>query len=285
MKKIAVHCIVDPAEVAWAKQFAGEDAAVRKQFPAAPFGVRGRAAIPAVSWESIVSTIEKAAVTAGCGGWIGLVSGHGGSGCSHEDVLVPMCPVSSRRVATVYLDPHKRISFNQVTVFYKESPGPPSKSQQENDQDVLSCKIAGNKKVAQARLNTRKFYERIGVALASNRLRRLAFLVCNIGASTAFMDQIATDWGVDVAAFKFRTACGFDTGNKARLWLNRDSKDGQGTNTMAARVFSPSLDDPNIAYVARPRGINIWERVKNGSCPSPRGNVWERVKAAGGTQR
>ena len=285
MKKIAVHCIVDPAEVAWAKQFAGEDAAVKKQFPSAPFNERGRAAIRAVTWESIVSTIEKAAVMAGCGGWIGLVSGHGGSDCSHQDVLVANCPVTSRRVATVYLDPNKRISFNQVTVFYKESPGPPSKSQEENDRDVLAGKIAGNKAAAQARLNIRRFYDRIGVALSSNHLRRLAFLVCNIGASTAFVDQIATDWGVDIAAFKFRTACGFDTGNKARLWLARDSKDGQGTNTMQARVYSPSLDDPNIAYVARPRGVNVWERVKRSSCPSTSGNLWERAKAAGGTHR
>jgi hypothetical protein len=96
------------------------------------------------------------------------------------------------------------------------------------------------------------------------------------------VDQIATDWGVDIAAFKFRTACGFDAGSKARLWLNRDAKDGQGTNTMEARVYSPNLDDPNIAYVATPRGINIWERVKNGSCASPHGNIWERAKAAGG---
>jgi hypothetical protein len=100
--------------------------------------------------------------------------------------------------------------------------------------------------------------ERIGNALHANKVARLTFTVCNAGGSTNFMDRLAKHCHAEVACFKLPTKV-LDDGTfgiipgKARLILHRDSgRDGQGTNIPQARVVSPNLDDPSIAYVAKP---------------------------------
>jgi hypothetical protein len=99
---------------------------------------------------------------------------------------------------------------------------------------------------------------KLAKALQDNPVKRLTFTVCNAGASTRFLDRLAKHCHTQVACFSVLTKVLDDhtfhhTPGKARLILNSDAAtDGQGTNTMWARVFSPDLDNTSIAYVANP---------------------------------
>jgi hypothetical protein len=116
----------------------------------------------------------------------------------------------------------------------------------------------GKKKFTNAvqRWEARRNYDRIGEILRHRQIYRIVFLSCSLGASPEFMDNIATDWGVQVAAFKFHVTVkppdNFPDG-KARFVFKSDiDTPGQGTNTPWARVLTPSLDDNSIAYVTDP---------------------------------
>jgi hypothetical protein len=89
MKAAVVHGSAAQVERDWANQFAGLDADVKKQFPAPAVDWATRVnrvfTIPKLTpdnkanWDNIVNTVTSAAQSAGPGGEVIVVSGHGGS--------------------------------------------------------------------------------------------------------------------------------------------------------------------------------------------------------------
>jgi hypothetical protein len=127
----------------------------------------------------------------------------------------------------------------------------------EQDEQNIRNKVK-NFRILQMRHDAFDALQAIGQALQANNARRLTFTVCTAGAATGFMDRLAKHCHAQVACFKITTKVLDDhtfgiTPGKARLVLDRDSqKDGLGSNTRRARVFSPNLDDATIARVSNP---------------------------------
>jgi hypothetical protein len=268
MKTVVVHSAAKPVELDWSKQFAGLDADVKSQFSAADWTIR----VPKVftfskfTWDDIVATVSSAAQAAGAGGVVIVASGHGGAVFSGDpagnggvinwdatdgDVARDWTPEKVKKglfwddMVARYLDP---IPLGN----------PPN--QKGIDEQNIAKKVK-NFEIIQKRHDAFDALQKIGTALKSNGVARFTFTVCTAGRATAFMNRLAKICQVEVACFKEPTVVlddhtfGFTPG-KARLVLEKDQSNldpkTNTTNSMAARAFSPNLDDPSIAFVAKP---------------------------------
>jgi hypothetical protein len=263
VKAIVVHNDAKQIEKDWAKQYAGLDAAVTAQFAGglADWGFRVQRVftIPTLTWKSIVKTVSDAAQAAGQNGIVILASGHGGSvdadaGIINWDATEPPGGTHARDWKAGKVG--KGLFWDEPVSKYTDPiPNGTPPTLKEEDEDKIRRKVPGWQ-ILQQRHDAFEALEAIGNALQQSKVKRLAFTVCNAGASTNFMKRLAKHCHSQVACFKLLTkvlddgAFGYTPG-KARLVLDRDStRDGQGTNSPRARVFSPDLDDPTIAFVA-----------------------------------
>jgi hypothetical protein len=296
MKKVLLHWKKTEEDEAWARQFAGEDSQLVQAYQPAnfppdtnlpDFAIRQRVGIAGntPTWAALIQGIQDAAVATGRDGLVFLLGGHGGSRCvTDDDQIVPKCQFQD--VGTIFFDPDKRLGCNQEILAYTE-PRAYLMNVSLHDADLQA--IVKNKPGdflqvgkdhwtnAKQRWEIWSNFDRIGRILRSNQIFRVVFLSCSVGASPQFLDRIADAWGVQVAAFKFHVTVLPPVNlpdRKARFVFKKDKDTpGRGTNVPLARVFTPSLDDPTIAYVARP---NVWAKAKLQTATP---NVWERIKA------
>jgi hypothetical protein len=274
MKKVILYWAKTNEDETWARQFAGDDAQLVQEYQpskAPPgtelpdFPIRQRIAINAgtPTWAALIQGIQGAATAAGRDGVVVLLGGHGGSDCrTHDDQPKLQCLPN---VATVFFDPDKRLGFNQHIVTYTQ-PRRDHMNTSLHDEDEQAIQGKGPIRMLEVgkdrpttprqRMEMWRNYERIGGILRSNRILRFVFLSCALGSSRQFLDQVADAWGVQVAAFNSQvTVMPPDnyTDRKARFVFRSDAKrPGYGTNIPRARVFTPSLDNPAIAYVGKP---------------------------------
>jgi hypothetical protein len=265
MKTVVVHGNATSDEQNWAKQFAGLDASVKAQFSTlVDFTIRTPRVftIPVpVNWVGIVATVSDAARAAGSGGVVIIASGHGGVGNTPEEGIINW-DAADGNVDRGWIDGKvgKGLFWDEVIAQYTDRiphGNPPTRK----DEDENTIKN-NPKNSSMARLRHAAFdaLQQIGKALRDNGVGRLTFTVCTAGSATAFMNRLANQCHTQVACFRQMTAV-FDDGNfgqkpgKARLTMESDMRtDGQGTNVLSARVFSPNLDDARIAFVANPSG-------------------------------
>lgn len=265
MKTVVVHSNAKPVEKDWSKQFAGLDPDVKSQFASTvDWSVRTAKVftIPGNSWSDVVTTVSNAASAAGAGGVVIIASGHGG--VVPNDLragIINWDASDGDGVTRVWEDGKfgKGIFWDELIAQYTDELSPVSRPKTRKEEDELKVQNKSpDAKMAKLRLDAFDALEKIGKALQDQKVRRLSFTVCTAGAATQFMDKLAKHLHTQVACFKITTRI-FDDGTfghipgKARLVLERDTlPDNKGTNTMEARVFSPSLDDTSIAYVATP---------------------------------
>jgi hypothetical protein len=250
----------------WATQFAGQDAALVKEYPYQDWPMRAHRPISGkATWAAAVKGISVAAQVAGAGGTVLLLSGHSGSACTIGDITDPRCRFPNE--GSVTLDFGGLVKFSHKTVFYRSTFSGLEKSQEWEDESTLwrgknpkemtvpliernwENTAAGRKKI-------RGFYDEIGKVLRVNEVKQFAILSCNLGNSLGMVQQIAKDWGVEVGCYKFLTTV--LPGNnlkdgKARFILARDkAKIGSGTNVEMARFDTPSFLDTTIALLCQP---------------------------------
>src|SRR5262245_61101260 len=107
-------------DTVWADQFleANDEVMAEKKGLALE---RGRVAIPRhATWDDFQSKVEEAAGLACEGGVVMLLGGHSASGCFDQNTGKPtqVCDAAGSRTATVWLDPDKKLRFDQDAVFY-----------------------------------------------------------------------------------------------------------------------------------------------------------------------
>jgi hypothetical protein len=266
MKKVAVvHTNAPQLETDWAKQYAGLDAEVKKQFETVVnWGERSTKVhfIANVNWSDTVTTVSSAIKNAGVGGTVVIVSGHGGAvpGNTNRGIVVwdPNAPTvaltwTANGFGNGMFWDGDHIGYNTSSV------GP---SQKEVDEKNIADDTSAGKKDTehkQKRLEAFLALDQIRVAIAATKIKRLTFTSCTAGAATGFIDGLAKFLKTEVAAFNQETSVMDDTQykpsvlGKSRLILDaHKAADGQGTNVMLARANSPNLDDPSIAHVGKP---------------------------------
>lgn len=262
MKAVVVHSNAAIIEKDWAKQFAGLDPAVKAEFAnVVDWSVRVAQVftIGAITWPGIVTAVSNAAVAAGAGGVVIIASGHGGSVPGDDTAGIINWDASDGDVNRGW--DSKRLGKGlfwdeEIMAYIDPIPmgNPPTRKAE--DEDAVKNRKP-NAAIAQKRLEAFDALTKIGQALSSNGVRRLTFTVCTAGRATKFMEKMAKHLRADVACFKTKTMVLDDATfhinpGKARLIMESDkAADGFGSNTRLARVFSPDLDNPSIAFVAK----------------------------------
>src|SRR5262249_7974284 len=135
---------------------------------------------------------------------------HSASGCFDQNTGKPtqVCDAAGSRTATVWLDPDKKLRFDQDAVFYDVKPEynqTPRVKDQRTVADAAKAKTAEGR-AAQARLDLREHYFSIGFALWQAGVKRFVFLSCAVGNSTDFLDKVSKDWKLEVAAYRYKLA-------------------------------------------------------------------------------
>lgn len=266
MKAAVVHGSAAQVELDWAKQFAGLDAFVKNQFQAVDWTIRVNRVftIPAFTWDSIVTTVTNAAQAAGAGGVVIIVSGHGGAVFENDPNgdggLINWDPTDTVDVDRDWTRQkiHKGLFWDDIVVRYVEPIpfGNPPTRKAEDERDIAN-KVK-DFDLLQKRHDAFDALDKIGQALKTSGVARLTFTGCTTGHAKGFMRRLAKLCQTQVAAFNQETRVlddatfAFSPG-KSRMILEKDkARDGLGTNRLAARVFSPDLDDTSIAFVANP---------------------------------
>jgi len=269
MKAVVVHSAAKPVELDWSNQFAGLDADVKNQFSAVDWTIRVSRVftVSAFTWDAIVQTVSSAAQAASSGGVVIVASGHGGALFQGDPAgnggMINWDPTDSIDVDRDWTPEkiHKGLFWDDMVARYLDPipfGNPPN--QKGIDEQNIAKKVP-NFQIIQKRHEAFEALQKIGQALKSNGVTRLTFTVCTAGRATAFMNRLAKICQVEVACFKETTLVLDDhtfglTPGKARLILERDQSNTNPntntTNTMAARVFSPNLDDTSIAFVGKP---------------------------------
>jgi hypothetical protein len=264
MKVAVVHTGAAQVEKNWANQFAGLDAQVKKQFDTVVnWGQRSTKVhfIPNVTWSDTVTTVSAAIKSAGAGGTVVIVSGHGGAvpGNINRGILIWDPNATTVALAWRPGDFGNGMFWDGDHIGYDTSSTGPS--QKAVDEKNIADDTSPGKKDTehkQKRLEAFQALDQIRVAIAATKIRRLSFTSCTAGAATGFIDGLAKFLKTEVAAFNQETAVIDDTQykpsvqGKSRLILKADdTADGKGTNVMLARANSPNLDDPSIAHVGK----------------------------------
>jgi hypothetical protein len=262
MKAVVVHSAAKAVELDWAKQFAGLDLLIKNQFSAVDWSVRTPRVftIRDFTWNSIVSTISDAAIAAGAGGVVIVASGHGGVVPGDPNGGVINWDPTDGNVALGWTpaDVRKGLFWDDMVARYLDPipmGNPPN--QKGIDENNINARVK-DFAIIQKRHDAFEALDKIGQALKAHSVARLTFTNCTSGRATAYMDRLAKYCRAEVACFKEKTRVlnddtfGLNPG-KSRMILDRDSlQNGLGTNTLAARVFTPDLDDSSIAQVANP---------------------------------
>lgn len=264
MKVAVVHTGADQVEKDWAKQFAGLDAQVKKQFDTVVNWVERSTKvhfIQNVTWSDTVTTVSAAIKNAGAGGTVVIVSGHGGAVPANINRGILIWDPNATSVALTWTPGGfgNGMFWDGDHIGYDtSSTGPSQKAVDEKN--IAEDKSPGKKDTEhkQKRLEAFQALDQIRVAIAATKIRRLSFTSCTAGAATGFIDGLAKFLKTEVAAFNQETRVIDDTQykpsvqGKSRLILEADdTADGKGTNVMLARANSPNLDDPSIAHVGK----------------------------------
>jgi hypothetical protein len=279
---VVITNLHEPLETRWSYQFIGEKG-MRKAWPAenALFNNRRRYGQPALQpkWKDIIAALKAAAALAGANGTVILATGHAAS--------TPQCIAGTKgcnpNVGKITFDQLKTLVIDQNVAFYKTTPagkgGATFPSPADEDQHRIEeaealktpkgkeafIKSLTNKNQAPAAIKyaieagtraaerkaLRDNYEAIGVALATPKVKRIVLLSCAVGSATKFIDQLARDWELEVAAYRQRVTFEEDDKDKVRAHLLTDAV-GVGTNVPRAEIDPPNVSDPKVGYIGLP---------------------------------
>ena len=229
MKAVVVHSASARVELDWANQFAGagSEAAQETAFPGPHWAVRVRKVFTiagfgtgATRWTPIVDAVKAAAVAAGQGGVVIVVSGHGGAvpsgaGFDLDGGMINWDPTETD-VGKVWTDPatvKKGLFWDDTIARYTETrqfANPPTRKAEDEAAIKKADEAAKTGKrpdvsLPEGRLLAFKALDEMGKALKAAGVARLSFTNCTSGAATRFMDRLAKLMGVQVACFKETT--------------------------------------------------------------------------------
>ena len=267
MKAVLVHSSAKAIEKDWSNQYAGLDAAVKKEFETvADFDQRVAKVffIKALTWPGIIAGVTEAAAAAGTGGTVVVASGHGGAGGDPSLGIINWDATDSdvARGWEAEKDMNKGLFWDEVTMQYIDPRPATSTDKTRKAEDERKISENPNNKLARGRLDAFDGLTKIAAVLKANGIARLSFTVCTAGKAKVFMNRMAGHLGCEVACYNEPPAV-FDDGTlgfrpgKARLILDSDSgpeKDPltPSTNRSRARCIAPNLDSSLIAFVGKP---------------------------------
>lgn len=262
MKAVVVHASSKAVELDWANQFAGLDAQVKAQFPAVDFASRSSVVskITGFTWTDVVTAVSAAASQAGANGVVIIVSGHGGAVPNNPDGGVLNWDPNDGDVDLDWTRTkiRKGLFWDDMVARYLDPIpfGNPPNQKGIDEKNIREKR--GDFQITQKRHEAFEALDKIGQALRANNVKRLTFTSCTAGRATRFLKRLAKICGTEIACFNQKTRVFNDVNagaGKSRLILDADTnRDGLpgSTNILSARVFSPDLDNPAIAFVATP---------------------------------
>ena len=268
-KVVVVHKDASQVERDWAKQYAGLDSEARKPFETVVNWAERSSKVCMIDnldWTSIVAAVTDAASTAGAGGTVIIVSGHGGRVKNDAEAGIVVWDPKASHVDMGWRDGKmgKGLFWDYETSVYADiiPQGNPPSRKAEDERDIANDKSPGQKNtvIAQKRLAAFNALDQIAKALQAAKVKRLTLTCCTVGDAPQFIDRLAKILKVEVAAFKSQTKVFDDTeynkkvGGKSRLVMESDYQlgDGKATNVPWARVETPNLDGGSLAYVGKP---------------------------------
>jgi hypothetical protein len=172
--------------------------------------------------DGLIKTVKEAVGDAGEKGILVFNVGHGSVTDSGEDGWVDLSPNGSFKLGSRNIDE----STVYVKVFYDEERPKPYKSDKKNDED---------NNPNSDRLKRWAKYNELAEIIKKAKLGKVIFLTCRVGKATDFLTKIATDFGTDVEAYKFKVQLTPQShkppvGNdRMRIHLQSDT-DGNNTN-------------------------------------------------------
>lgn len=207
-----------------------------------------------------VRASEIAARQAGRDGSVIYAVGHGGVGTQSTS-------------ATADLAPKRQLQISQFLAFYDAQTAWPGKSIRQMETDLISinhkklkraaakkkvdawCRtyIRSNCPIAQRQVldlpRVQHLYDEVIEIYHRQPVYRIILLTCNVGNATAFVDEVSTDFGVPVLAYR-RRVMSQRHGLKVRMFLEGDVA-GAGTNT--DRALTELMPDAQVSdyYVGR----------------------------------
>jgi len=225
----------------WARQYVKKDP---KQ--------RAMVTIVQVSRDAVVAATQKAAQLAGGNGWVIYAVGHGWGTSGNPQVgNADFGPKGILRVTeyVAFYHPTSGYSGCQIKKIADEFDSAKAQPGAKNKNTALArwCanyQVKGKqcehlKKKVGDRAIVQPFYERIAKTFRKSSVGRVLLLSCNIGQSYEFLDELSTDFGVPVGAYRRAVMVVRETssGGKGtpRVWVFLEGdKKGTGTNTDAA---------------------------------------------------
>jgi hypothetical protein len=221
----------------WTEQYVNKDPKQRKMVT-----------IASVDRDAVVAATQKAARLAGGNGRVIYAVGHGWGTAKRPQVgNADFGPNGILRVTeyVAFYHPTSSQSGCEMKAIAKDFDA--AKAKHQNPALKRWCakyKVKGKdcenlKKKVGDRSTVQPYYERIAAIFRKSSVGRVLLLSCSIGESTEFLDELSTDFGVPVGAYR-RTVMAVReklpvTKGKPRVWvfLEGDRK-GTGTNTDAA---------------------------------------------------
>ncbi|MEZ5399665.1 MAG: hypothetical protein R2729_08335 [Bryobacteraceae bacterium] len=244
----------------WAQQFVDHDPANRNL-------------IEVSTAEEAVTATERAAVMAGSTGRVIYAVGHG-AGADGDDAAADVA-------GSADFAPRLRLRVTQFVVFFEANTVWPGNPISEIESDLFAAQALRGKRRDRAiaawfsehfddqapaselralrriavrsvsdRSRSQPFYDRIAAAYRANPVSRVVLLTCNVANAEGFVDEIATDFGVRVLAYRRKVMS--TTRRPVRMFLEGDN-DGDGSNTARATHEIPPTTDADDYYVARPQ--------------------------------
>lgn len=249
----------------WAEQY------VRK-------GPKRRAMVPMtqVSRDAVVEATRKAAQLAGGGGRVIYAVGHGWGTSNKPQVgNADLGPNGILRVTEYVAYYHPTSGYSGCEIkkiaedFDKAKAGAGAKGP--NPALARWCtkyKVRGGKcellkKKVGDRAIVQPYYERIAKIFRKSSVGRALLLSCNIGQSYEFLDELSTDFGIPVGAYRKTVMvdrerqAGGKGKPRVRVYLEGDKK-GTGTNTDAAMTeLMPGSGNSELIWGSVVRGAKI----------------------------
>lgn len=249
----------------WSEQYVGKDP---KQ--------RALVAMTQENRDAVVEATRKAAQLAGGGGRVIYAVGHGWGTSNKPQVgNADLGPNGILRVTEYVAFYHPTSGYSGCEIkkiaedFDKAGAVPKAKGQ--NAALARWCtkyKVRGGKcellkKKVGARAIVQPSYERIAKIFRKSSVGRVLLLSCNIGQSYEFLDELSTDFGIPVGAYRKTVMVDRErpAGGKGKLrvwvYLEGDRK-GTGTNTDAAMTeLMPGSGNSELIWGSVVKGAKV----------------------------
>lgn len=204
-------------------------------------------------WVKYVATVAKACKTAGKGGQLLFLVGHGGDITTlakkpgvvlgaEQELSVGMFDLAPCQK----IGKSKKCDFRMETddVFYDYAPKSSVArviSPMEHDFQQYDKGSFAQKQAIKAKFMDYLKYRMVGYCAQLNGLRQIVLLNCNVGNATAFMQKVANDWQVPVVAFVRRLETREEPDTKFIRMYAFGEAYNSGSNQLEARYNYPQM--------------------------------------------